>query len=296
MDLKEILSKTTVFFKDKKIDNPRLDAELLLAHGLKLERIQLYLRFDQPMKDEELNILRDLVRRRATGEPMAYILGYRDFFKHRFFVTPAVLIPRPETEHLVEAAVEWALSKSLSQQAIGLIDLGCGSGCIGLSLLKEWPEARLLAVDISEEALKVAAANAKVLGVEDRVKFLHVNGGNSQVIISHYQEFCGKERVDVLVSNPPYISSDDLDIQENVKKFEPASALFAEDQGLALLKEWSTAYGSKLQGPGIMLMEMGTTQGSAMTEHFQNLKIFDEVDVVKDIAGHDRIIRGVIHG
>lgn len=293
MKLKEILDKTTAFFKDKKIESPRLDAELLLAHGLKLERIQLYLRFDQPMKEEELAVLRELVRRRASGEPVAYILGYRDFFGHRFEVNSDVLIPRPETEHVVEEVIQWAKDK---EPNLGFIDLGAGSGCIGLSLLKEFPEARLISVDLSEKALEVAKRNADSLGVSDRVKFIHADAANQDVVMSAYKEFVGKDKVDALVSNPPYIAHNDPAVEENVKKFEPNSALYADAEGLALLKNWSQVYGSHLKFPGIMLMEMGMTQGPAMKEHFAGLKIFNEISVIKDLSGHDRVIRGVTHG
>lgn len=293
MKLKEILDKTTAFFRDKKIETPRLDAELLIAHGLKLERIQIYLRFDQPMKDEELSVLRELVRRRASGEPVAYILGYRDFYKHRFEVTPAVLIPRPETEHLVEECLQWASNEPPS---LGLLDLGCGSGCIGLSLLKELPEAHLVAVDLSEKALEVAARNAAALNVSDRVMFVHADASAKDLVLSAYRQFVGQEKIDAIVSNPPYIAHQDPGVEENVKKFEPNSALFADDNGLALLKVWSKEYAPNLRPHGIMLMEMGMSQGPAMSEHFSELKIFNEISVIKDLSGHDRVIRGVTYG
>lgn len=296
MKLKEILDKTTAFFRDKKIETPRLDAELLLAHGLKLERIQLYLRFDQPMKEEELSVLRELVRRRASGEPVAYILGYRDFFKHRFEVNSSVLIPRPETEHVVEEALNWAEGHDLKETPLGLIDLGAGSGCIGLSLLKELPQAKLISVDNSEKALEIAHKNAASLGVQDRVQFLNLDASRAEEIMSAYKKFTNREGIDILVSNPPYIAHQDTQVEENVKKFEPHSALFADQEGLALLTAWSQAYGPYLQHPGIMLMEMGMAQGAAMKEHFTSLKIFNEISVTKDLSGHDRVIRGVTHG
>lgn len=293
MKLKEILDKTTAFFRDKKIDSPRLDAELLLAHGLKLERIQLYLRFDQPMKEDELVVLRELVRRRASGEPVAYILGYRDFYKSRFEVNPAVLIPRPETEHIVEEVLQWVAD---ANDLLGFIDLGCGSGCIGLSLLKELPNARLIAVDISEKALEVARRNAESLGLSERVCFVHADAVRSDIIMSNYKEFTGLEKVSVLVSNPPYIAHQDPDVEVNVKKFEPNSALFADDEGLALLKAWSAEYAPFLSNPGLVLMEMGLYQGRAMKDYFFSLNKFNEISVIKDLSGHDRVIRGVING
>lgn len=293
MKLKEILDKTTAFFKDKKFETPRLDAELLLAHGLKLERIQLYLRFDQPMKEDELALLRELVRRRAQGEPVAYILGYKDFWKNRFEVNSSTLIPRPETEHIVEDVVAWGKDKSAG---LGMIDLGCGSGCIGLSLLKEFPEAKLIAVDISEKAIEVAQRNAVSLQVSDRVHFVHCDAGDTGAVMSAYKEFLQKEKIDVLVSNPPYIAHDDPQVEVNVKKFEPASALYANDNGLALIKEWSKNFGPHLNHPAIMLMEMGMSQGAASKEHFESLRIFNEISVNKDLSGHDRVIRGETYG
>lgn len=292
MTLKEILDKTTAFFKDKRIDTPRLDAELLLAHGLKLERIQLYLKFDQPMKDEELAVLRELVRRRANGEPVAYILGHKDFYKYRFEVSPAVLIPRPETEHIIEEVLSWANGKPTN---LGLVDLGAGTGCVGLSLLKELPEARLISVDLSAEALEMAQKNAASLGVQDRVRFINADAGNFDIVLSAYKEFIGKSEVDVLVSNPPYIAHDDPQVEANVKKFEPSMALFAEDQGMALLKKWTTTYAPYMATPGIVLMEMGMSQGSAMREHCAGLN-FSEVRVIKDLGGLDRLICGVKNG
>lgn len=293
MTLKEILDKTTAFFRDKKIETPRLDAELLLAHGLKLERIQLYLRHDQPMKEEELVILRDLVRRRSQGEPVAYILGTKEFFGFPFEVNPAVLIPRPETERLVEESLAWAKNK---KPDLKVIDLGCGSGCIGLTLLKKLPEAQLLAVDLSDAALEVAQRNAKALEVSDRVLFLQADAANENLVMSNFKNFMRQETIDILVSNPPYIAASDTSVEDNVKKFEPSSALFAEDEGLALLKQWSRIYGQHLASEGLMLMEMGMSQGDEMGSHFANLALFNEVRVIKDLSGHDRVIRGVKHG
>ena len=135
MLLGEILQKTTQFFKDKKIDSARLDAELLIADALKLKRIELYIKFEYPLTEGEIQICRDFVRRRAQLEPVAYILGKKDFYNESFIVKFGVLIPRPETEGLVEEVLRWQKERNLSEPAI--VDLGSGSGCIGLSVLKE---------------------------------------------------------------------------------------------------------------------------------------------------------------
>ncbi len=293
MKLKEVLDKTIAFFKDKKIETPRLDAELLFAHALKLERIQLYMKFDQPLSEAELAGLRELVRRRVQGEPVAYILGYRDFYGYRFEVNSSTLIPRPETEHVVEEVLKWASDKDA---ALTLIDLGCGSGCIGLSLLKELPNARLLSVDLSEKALEVAQRNAQALEVADRVRFVHADAGNVDLVMASFKDFMGQGSVEVLLSNPPYIAESDPLVEENVKKYEPSSALFAEDEGLALLKKWSKGFRPYLSSEAVMLMEMGMSQGPAMKNHFESLEIFKSVRVVKDLSGHDRVIYGVKHG
>ena len=293
MKLKEVLDKTTAFFREKKIESPRLDAELLFSHGLKLERIQLYLKFDQPLSEDELATLRELVRRRGQGEPVAYILGYRDFFGHRFIVDNSTLIPRPETEHLVEEALNWATEK---EHEWHLLDLGSGTGCVGLSLLKALPKARLLSVDVSAEALKVAQQNAQKLEVLDRVRFLHADAGDAERVMAAFKDFMGHDSADIILSNPPYIAENDSAVEENVKKYEPSTALFAPDEGLALLKKWSRDYTPYLSKESLFLMEMGMSQGPAMLAHFHGLKTFDEIRVVRDLAELDRVIYGGKNG
>lgn len=283
MTLKEIIDRTTQFFKDKKFDSPRLDAELLIAHGLKIERIQIYLKFEQPLEEAQLQVCRDLVKRRIQGEPVAYILGYKEFFGERFSVNSNVLIPRPETEHVVEAALDWAKDKT---KAYKILDLGTGSGCIGLTLLKKLPQAQLTSVDISGGALEVAQQNAVQLKVEDRVQFVQGDALEKEASLAQF---------DIIVSNPPYVAAGSVHLEENVKKFEPSSALFAEDAGLQFLKNWSEKYRTHLNSEGIMLMEMGFDQGPAMKSYYQSLG-FQEVKIIKDLSGHDRVISGVKHG
>jgi len=293
MKLKEVLDKTTQFFKDKNIDSPRLDAELLLAHGLKLERMQLYLKFDQPLGDTELATCRELVRRRVQGEPVAYILGSKYFYGYNFLVNSSVLIPRPETEHIVEAALDWAQDKNAEYC---IVDLGSGSGCIGQSLLKKLPQAKLIAVDASDKALEVAKANAETLEVSDRVRFLNTDAANVDQVLAAVKDFTGKAEIHILVSNPPYIAADDKDVEENVKKFEPEIALFAPDNGLKFLRDWSRTYAPALSDKAILLMEMGMSQGPTMKAHLESLGVFNKVDVIKDLASLDRVVRGVKNG
>ena len=292
MQIKEVLDKTIKFFKDKGFESPRLHAELLLAHSLKIERIQLYLKFEQILNEKELAEARELVKRYVQGEPVAYIVGERGFFGHVFKVGPGVLIPRPETEHLVEEAIDWMKTNPAEKYAV--VDLGCGSGCIGLSVLKAQPQATLVAVDISAEALKYAQENAQALGVLNRCQFLLTDAEDSTKIMNELKKR-GFDKIHLLLSNPPYISETDSEVQKSVKNFEPAEALFAKEEGLAKLRNWSKLYLPFLSKPGLMLMEMGYQQGPEMKKHFDDLKLTSVV-IKKDLSGHDRIIRGEIHG
>lgn len=290
MKIKEVLDRTIKFFQDKGFDSPRLDAELLLAHAFRIERIQLYLKFEQPVSEAELTVARELVKRRTQGEPVAYILGAKGFYGHMFKVGPGVLIPRPESEHVVEEALDWIKANPRDQYVIA--DLGCGTGCIGLSILKAEPLAQLVAVDISDVALNYAKENAELLGVTDRVHFLQTNADDVEAVVSFMKNNNFNE-IDVLVSNPPYIAENDPHVEKDVKAYEPKEALFAENSGLEKLQKWSKLYQPHLSNPGLMLMEMGFQQGPEMKEHFKSLR-FESVEVKKDLSGHDRVIRGEI--
>ncbi|MBX2988055.1 MAG: peptide chain release factor N(5)-glutamine methyltransferase [Bdellovibrionaceae bacterium] len=291
MKLKDVLEKTAGFFREKGSPSPRLDAEILLAFGLNIERIRLYIDFDRPLTEDELAGLRELVRRRAQGEPVAYITGHKDFFGAVFEVTPDVLIPRPETEQIVEEGLEWLKKNAIAEARV--VDLGCGSGCVGLSVLKNDPTARLLAVDISAGALSVARRNAERLGVQDRAVFLEADASKKESAAAALSE-AGFEKIDLLLANPPYIDPKDPRVEDGVKRFEPEAALFAGDQGLAALKTWSRIWSPFLASPGLCLMEMGLDQGPSMKDIYSGL--FTEAAVLKDLAGHDRVIKGVRHG
>lgn len=286
--LKEILDKTNRFFQEKGFDSPRLDAELLLAFALHLRRIDLYLKFEQPLSEEELTACRDVVRRRAQGEPVAYIIGEKGFFTSVFKVGEGVLIPRPESEHLVEEGLVWM--KKNPQPNFLILDLGCGSGCIGLSLLKAQPQAQLIALDISQKALEFSRKNAEALGILERCHFILGDAQDVQ-IVQEVMQALNQERIHLILSNPPYLDKDDPAIEKNVRAYEPAEALFADDKGLAKLRLWSQKYLALLAQPGLMLMEMGYQQGPAMKDFYQTLE-FDSVAVKKDLAGHDRLIVG----
>lgn len=289
MKLKDVLEKTTHFFREKGFSSPRLDAELLLANALKVDRVRLYIDFERPLKEEELITCRELVRRRGLGEPVAYILKQKEFFGRLFEVGPGILIPRPETEHLVEAALDGV--KKIGIENPRIVDLGCGSGCIGLTLLAELPSAELWAVDLSHDAIETTKRNANALGVGGRAFLAEGDAGEADALV----ETVGGA-FDIVVANPPYIDPNDSRVEKNVKLFEPSSALFSGGGGLEHLTTWSRAFAKHLNSPGLMLMEIGADQGPAMKQHFEDLGIFKEVSILKDLAGLDRVVQGVRHG
>jgi release factor glutamine methyltransferase len=285
MKIKEVLDKTIQFFKDKKMESARLEAEWLIGAGLGLDRVQLYLKFDQPLKEDELAKLREMVKRRISGEPLAYITGSRGFYGLDFQVTKDVLIPRPETETLVEKALDYI--KTVQSDEIQIVDLGSGSGCIGLTLAKKDSRVKVTLVDVSGEALKIARLNADKLSVQDQCQFIESDAAN--FLSQTTQQF------DLILANPPYIDLKDLHVEENVKKFEPNLALFA-DGGTSLLKKWSAAAPTRLKNKSLMMMEMGFDQGPQMKSHFEELNSFEKVEVLKDLSGHERVILGEKNG
>ena len=282
MKLKEVLDKSIQFFKDKKFDSPRLDAELLISHALKMERMQLYIKYESPLNENEVVDCREVIRRRSQGEPVAYITGDKGFYGFNFFVGPGVLIPRPETEDLVEMALDFIKSKSIATPRI--LDLGAGTGCIGFSVLKNCPSATLVSVEKSEVAFKFLQKNAEALQLTSR----------AELVLQDVNELKSSDHgsFDIILSNPPYISKNDPDVEEAVKKFEPNEALFAAGNGFELLKQWSANWIESLKAPGLMAFEMGYLQGAEMEKHFHLFKKFSSVQVKKDLSGLDRIIKG----
>lgn len=285
MILKEVLDKTITFFKQKNFETPRLDAEILVAHGLGLERIQLYLRYDQPLKEIEIEKLRELVKRRTTGEPVAYILGEKDFFKSKFKVNPAVLIPRPETETLVEIACQELENLNQKFPQINILDLGSGSGCIAISLAKEFESSKVFAVEKSKDAFSLLQENI-LLNQCENVKAINQDAENAEAI---FQESASEFQL--IISNPPYISQDDQEVDESVRKFEPAMALFAENQGLYFYHSWIQKYARHLSAGGVFLFEIGYKQGDDLLNFSRNLGLFKEVAVLKDLGGKDRFLK-----
>lgn len=287
MTIKEVMDKTTTFFKQKGFPSPRLDAELLIAHGLNCERMQLYLKFDQPLKEQELEKLRDLVKRRTTGEPVAYILGKKAFYKASFIVNKFVLIPRPETESLVELAANY-IEHRKPMGAFQVLDIGGGSGCIGISIAKEFSDVHVFIIEKSKEATDVIKENIKLNQVKN-VSVLNIDANDIDGFVKEFKH-TNEPSFDLIVANPPYIAKDDTNVDDHVKNFEPADALFAEDDGFFYLKEWAQKYSSFLKGDALMIFEMGQTQGGVIFDYLSKLGIFKSVTIKKDLAEKDRFI------
>lgn len=278
MKLKDVFEKSVQFLKDKKFENPRRDVELLIAHALKLERVQIYLKYEQPLNEAEVQSCREAIRRRGLGEPVAYINQEKGFFGDMYAVGEGVLIPRPETEMIVEEALEF-IGKLNSPK---ILDLGAGTGCIGFSILRNHETATLVSVEKSEAAFKYLSENQSTLMLQER----------SQLILADVLEVnLENQKFDLIVANPPYISANDPLTEIHVKKFEPHLALFAGNEGLQALYGWSEKAKNHLNKPGLMLFEMGHTQGPQFKQHVENFGMFSSVNILKDLSGLDRILK-----
>ena len=276
-----LLQRTTTFFESRGIESPRLDAELLLAATLGLTRIDLYLRHDQPLHQEELDRFRDLVKRRKDREPVAYILGEKAFWTLDLAVGPDVLIPRPETECLVEAVL--AFVKDLSHRSPGrMLDLGTGSGAIALALAQSCPAARVMAVDRSLKALALADGNRRRHHLEDGVDLL---AGNWLDSFSP-----AKARFDVIVSNPPYIPSAQIDhLQPEIARYEPRAALDGGADGLDCIRHLVARAAAFLTPGGGLFIEIGHDQYSAVRQLAENCGGYAQVSCRQDYGGQDRV-------
>ena len=252
----KVLQWTTEYFRTRGFEQPRADAEVLLAHVLGMERIRLYLNYDRPLSPEELARFRGLIRRRAAFEPAQYIIGKQEFWSLPFEVTPSVLIPRPETEVLVEKALELIGTNSSL-----VLDLGTGSGAIAIALAHERPDVRVVAVDKSYSALSVAKRNAVANGVSKRVLF---------VAMDMFEALEAHHPFDLIVSNPPYISDAEfLDLAPEIANYEPHSALRGGgESGLGLIRKILDQFHAYLKPNGSLLVEIGQGQAQILEEDF----------------------------
>ena len=283
MRILEVINKTTPFFEKQGVESPRLTIELLLAHLLKKKRLDLYLEFERELDEGTLARLRELVKRRAGGEPLQYITGETEFCGLKFMVDKRVLIPRPETELLVDVVLERLKGRAPAPptRPPAVLDVGTGSGCIAITLAKKLPDAEISALDISPEALEVARGNAALHQVEKKVRFFE-----SDLLEKLPSSFVAE----AIVSNPPYIADGELaKLPKEVRGFEPVRALAAGEDGLKVIRRLVMDARRALSPSGFVALEIGAGQRDAVAEIFGQ-QGFAMVEVVKDLQGHERVV------
>lgn len=276
----KILNWCAEYFRSKGIESARLDAEILLSHTLKLTRMQLYLNFDRPLDAAELASFKDLVKRRARFEPVAYMTGEKEFWSRSFYVEPGVLIPRPDTEVLIEMVLD---RLKVHGGDLRGFELGTGSGAIAVTLLAEMLALRMTAVEISEIATKVTLENAKRHGVTDRLDLMRED-------FAAWMKVQQEMQFDFIVSNPPYVAKGEFStLPPDVRDFEPHEALDGGDDGLNFYRILATFAKHSLKPNGFITVEIGDTQALAVADLFRTAG-FLEITVKKDYAGLDRVV------
>lgn len=283
--LLNLIREASAYLAKKGVVSPRLDAELLMGRVLGCSRVELYLRFDQPLTQAELDRFRELLRRRARREPLAYILEEKEFWSLTFRVNPSVLIPRPETETLVEVALG-ELKEAVRNEPLPLpaLELGTGSGAIVIALAKELgASVSWWATDISQKALDVARWNARKLGVEERIKFLEGD---------LWEPFESEEhRFRLVISNPPYIPTALIqELEPEIRSYEPLLALDGGRDGLALIRRILKKAPSKLVPGGMLVMEVGDGQSKCLDEMLGKDSRWGKWGWRQDLGGRPRVL------
>jgi len=276
----EAIQLSTTYLEKKGVESARTNAELLLADILNCKRLELYLSFDKPLKENELDIYREFIKKRGQRIPLQYILGYVDFYGYKFCVDQNVLIPRPETELLVEKIIE----DNSAKDKLRILDIGCGSGNISLVLANKLTQAEVIGIDISEAALSNAEKNKSAIKENDNITFLQIDILNDSV------EHLGK--FDIIVSNPPYISLNDFnELEPELKNFEPRISLTDENDGLSFYRRIISLAKEILNTAGRIYFEVGKDQYKPISEMMLKTG-FSNMKVIKDYSGIERIVFG----
>lgn len=279
-----LLAWTREYLERSKVESPRLCAEILLAHAMGCQRIALFTRHESVPESAVLDRFREHVKQAATGKPIAYLTGTKEFFALSFDVSPAVLIPRPETEVLVERTIGIA-KQAPAETPVRILDIGTGSGCIAIALAKNLPTAQIVAIDISSDALDVARKNATKHGVAERIT-LHCG--------DLFAPLAASDAFDIIVSNPPYIAlREQSDIPPNVRDFEPHTALFSGEDGFDALRRIVVGARSHLNNGGHLLTEIAYNQSHVARKLFADAG-WSEIVCYKDGISHDRVVHARI--
>jgi len=283
MNIKELLNRSDQFLAERGIESSRLDAEVLMADLLDMERINLYVKYDYPLKSTEINSYREMIKKRAQHIPVAYITEKKEFMSLEFTVREGILIPRPDTENLVEAVIEYCRNKELDKPQI--IDVGTGSGAIAVSLAHYLEDSKVVGVDLSAQALKVARENMEKHELSERMSIL-----KSDLLA----EFIKREikGIDIIVSNPPYISEAEMEELSSEVKKEPETALKAGKDGLDYYRRLIPEAEKVLKEGGSLFLEIGYRQAEAVSELFGDR--WKDVEVKKDYSENDRIVSAVL--
>ncbi|SMC76150.1 release factor glutamine methyltransferase [Desulfocicer vacuolatum DSM 3385] len=283
--LLDTVAWTATYFKNKGLDSPRLTAEMLMCHCLEMDRMALYMEFDRPLHSDELARYKALIQRRVQREPVAYITGKKGFWDIEVAVSPHVLIPRPDTETLVEAALSEMTQRrqSQTQRPLKILELGPGSGAVIVSLARAMPDNEYVAVDVSPAAAENTLENARRLGCD---KDLSVVSG------SWFDPFAPGTVFDLIVSNPPYIPTRDIEsLAPEIQDYEPRLALDGGMSGLDCIEHILSRAPAHLAHGGIILMETGFDQKTAVEALVNELAVYDGFESIRDEAGHHRVVK-----
>lgn len=275
----ELLEWTTGYFEKHNIPNPRLDAEVLLGHLLEKSRLQLYLHFDMPVFQNDLDMFRELIKKRIARTPISYLTNHKEFMSLDFYVDERVLIPRPETEFIVETIL-----KTNSDTSQCILEIGTGSGIIATSLAVNKPEWDIIATDICKDALAVAEINRDAHDCGERITLLH---GDMFDPIKQLESV----QYNWVVSNPPYVmTNDNNSLSPDVCEYEPHIALFAGEDGLSIIRSLIAEAPNYLHPEGKLIFEIGDTQAEPVKELFQEQSVYKKYRFIKDYADRDRVV------
>jgi release factor glutamine methyltransferase len=276
----EAIKLSTEYLEKKDVESPRTNAEILLAEVLNCKRLELYLSFDKPLKEDELNIYREFIRKRGMRIPLQYIIGSVEFYGMNLYVNENVLIPRPETEQLVEQII----NDNSQRTGLRIMDIGAGSGNISIALVNNLNKCEVIGIDISEKALAVARSNYEIYPSENKLYFKQFDIMNNDV------NQLGK--FDLIVSNPPYVSLNDYqNLEPELRVHEPIEALTDNLDGISFYKKIIALSNSMLNSNGKIYFEIGKDQYQIIFDIMKNCG-FDEIKIIKDYAGIERIICG----
>jgi release factor glutamine methyltransferase len=277
-----LLNWTVEYLKSHGADNPRLDAEVLLAHARGCKRIDLYAAFGEPAAEETRTAFRELVKRRAAGTPVAYLVGHREFYSLDFAVTPDVLIPRPETELLVVALLDHVKQAGV-REGIQIADVGTGSGILAVCAAKYVAGSQVTAIDVSPPALAVARRNAARHGVEERIAFVESD---------LFAALPPDVRFDYILSNPPYITTAEMaELGKDVREHEPHVALHAGEQGTDVIAPLIEQAAARLKPGGLLLIEISPMLAENVEQLVRDNSALELRPTIRDLAGHARDIQ-----